>query len=72
MADMRGLTSRDGTLDTCSVLTCREGTPLTLPDSILREDGMVALTVVVRGESFSTSGGSLVRDAVVTCREETD
>ena len=78
MADMRGcgccgggagLTSRDGTLDTCSVLTWSEGTLVTLPDSTVREGVVVVLFVggvVRRGGVFSTS------DAVVTCSEETD
>ena len=75
MAEIRGccccgrvcLTSKDGTLDTCSVLTLREGTLVTLPDSTVREGGEVLVGgAVSRGESFSTS------DAVVTCSEETD
>ena len=75
MADIRGLTSSDGTFDTCSVLTCSEGTLVMLPDSTVR-DGAVLLAavgggLVVRGGLFSTRGGSLVMDAVVTCREET-
>lgn len=55
----------------CSVLTCREGTLVTVPDTTVREGVGEALatveggTVTVRGESFSTS------DAVDICREET-
>jgi hypothetical protein len=82
MADIRGLTSSDGTFDTCSVLTCSEGTVVTLPDSTLRDGAVPPLLVlfaagtvggglVVRGGLFSTRGESLVMDAVVTCREET-
>ena len=79
MADMRGLTSSDGTFDTCSVLTCSEGTVVMLPDSTVR-DALLLLVLllfvvggglVVRGDSFSTRGDTLVMDAVVTCREET-
>lgn len=79
MADIRGLTSSDGTFDTCSVLTCSEGTLVMLPDSTFRDEAVLPLLLlavvrgglVVRGELFSTRGGSLVMDAVVTCREET-
>ena len=80
MADIRGLTSSDGTFDTCSVRTCSEGTLVTLPDSTVRDGAvllLLLLLVAVRGGlvdregSFSTRGVSLVTDAVVTCREGT-
>ena len=80
MADIRGLTSSDGTFDTCSVLTCSKGTLVMLPDSTVRDGAVLLLLLfkvavggglVVRGESFSTRGDILVMDAVVTCREET-
>ena len=78
MADIRGLTSSDGTFDTCSVLTCSEGTVVMPPVSTVRDEAALPLFtatvgggLVVRGELFSTRGESLVMDAVVTCREET-